>query len=92
MKTVRKVKELLEAIATSKCIYRRLPQASAKKKKKTPSFHAYMISGFSSFFRSGYCLSVCFLFYIPDNRFYITRPGSLWTDNQARSNMSGLVL
>lgn len=70
MKTVGKVKELLEAIATSKCIYRRLPQASAKKKKKTPSFHAYMISGFSSFFRSGYCLSVCFLFYIPDNRFY----------------------
>lgn len=62
MKTVGKVKELLEAIATSKCIYRRLPQASAKKKKKTPSFHAYMISGFSSFFRSGYCLSVCFLF------------------------------
>lgn len=31
MKTVGKVKELLEAISTSKCIYRRLPQASAKK-------------------------------------------------------------
>lgn len=92
MKTVGKVKELLEAIATSKCIYRRLPQASAKKKKKNTKLPCIYDFRFFFFFQI-WLLSFClFSFYIPDNRFYITRPGSLWTDNQARSNMSGLVL